>query len=116
MEADDLLPSSQDAKFLNVPYEKRWDCLKPTIVQLYMGKYGPNGKSMTTGQLVVFMREHYSFHASYVPTTSQKGCGHLDLISSIFCFVENRSIDIGSTNGVSADASSRPRRTMLWPP
>ncbi|KAK3896495.1 hypothetical protein C8A05DRAFT_20534, partial [Staphylotrichum tortipilum] len=38
--------------------------LKPIIVELYMGKYGPNGKSMTTRQVLVFMRDHYSFHAT----------------------------------------------------
>ena len=64
MDIDDLLPRSHDDKFLDVPYEKRWECLRPIIVPLYMGKYGPKGKSMTTGQVVVFMRDHYSFHAA----------------------------------------------------
>jgi hypothetical protein len=64
MDIGHLLPRSQDARFLDVPYEERWECLKPVIVQLYMGKYGPNGKSTTTGQVALFMRNHYSFHAA----------------------------------------------------
>ncbi|KAK4039018.1 hypothetical protein C8A01DRAFT_47468 [Parachaetomium inaequale] len=64
MDIDDLLPRSHGAKFLDVPYEERWECLRPIIVQLYMGKYGPNGKSMTMGQVAVFMRDNYSFHAA----------------------------------------------------
>jgi hypothetical protein len=38
--------------------------LKPVIVKLYMGKYGPNGKSMTTPQVADFMKVQYSFHAA----------------------------------------------------
>jgi hypothetical protein len=59
-----LKPRSDDDKFLNVPYEERWTHLKPIIVQIYMGKYGPNGKSMTKSQVSAFMREHYSFPAA----------------------------------------------------
>jgi hypothetical protein len=29
-----------------------------------MGKYGPNGKPMTTAQVALSMRDHYSFHAA----------------------------------------------------
>jgi hypothetical protein len=29
-----------------------------------MGNHGPNGKSTTMKQVLVFMRDHYSFHAA----------------------------------------------------
>ena len=64
MDINRLLPRSPDDKFLHIPYEKRWEHLKPIIVDLYMGKYGPNGKSMTANQVLVFMRDQYSFHAA----------------------------------------------------
>ena len=64
MDIADLLPRSYEAKFLDASYERRWECLKPIIVQLYMGKYGNNGKSMTTGQVVEFMKDKYSFYAA----------------------------------------------------
>ncbi|KAK3899559.1 hypothetical protein C8A05DRAFT_46405 [Staphylotrichum tortipilum] len=64
MDINRFLPRSHDAKCLHIPYEQRWEHLKPIIVELYMGKYGPNGKSMTTHQVLVFMRDHYSFHAA----------------------------------------------------
>jgi hypothetical protein len=64
MDIDELLPRSHDAKFLHIPHERRWDHLKPVIVQLYMGKYGPNGKSTTRAQVARFMKDHYSFHAA----------------------------------------------------
>ena len=64
MDINRLLPRSPDDKFLHIPYEKRWERLKPIIVELYMGKYGPNGKSMTANQVLVFMRDQYSFHAA----------------------------------------------------
>jgi hypothetical protein len=60
----ELFPPSNDAKCLDVPYEQRWEHLKPVIVKLYMGKYGPNGKSMTTPQVADFMKVQYSFHAA----------------------------------------------------
>ena len=68
MDANMLLPRDDEAKFLHVPYEKRWDHLKPVITQLYMGKFGPNGKSMTITQVADFMKHHYSFHAASVPS------------------------------------------------
>ncbi|KAH6621544.1 hypothetical protein B0J18DRAFT_467119 [Chaetomium sp. MPI-SDFR-AT-0129] len=64
MSINDLFPRSPDDKFLNVPYNERWEPLKPLIVKLYMGKYEPNGKPMTMGKVAVFMRDHYSFHAA----------------------------------------------------
>ncbi|KAK4141974.1 uncharacterized protein C8A04DRAFT_38633 [Dichotomopilus funicola] len=64
MSINDLFPRSPDDKFLNVPYNERWEHLKPIIVKLYMGKYEPNGKPMTMGKVAVFMRDHYSFHAA----------------------------------------------------
>jgi len=70
MDANELLPRDDEARFLHVPYEKRWDHLKPVITQLYMGKFGPNGKSMTITQVADFMKRHYSFHAASVPSTS----------------------------------------------
>ncbi|KAK4183391.1 hypothetical protein QBC35DRAFT_518250 [Podospora australis] len=59
-----LLAQSEDAKFLNVPYDKRWEPLKPVIVQLYLGCKGENGKSMTISQVIIWMRDNYSFYAA----------------------------------------------------
>ncbi|KAK0631483.1 hypothetical protein B0T14DRAFT_532220 [Immersiella caudata] len=56
--------NSNDAKFLHVPYEQRWEHLRPVIAKLYVGKYGPNGKSMATRQVADFMQVQYSFYAS----------------------------------------------------
>ncbi len=67
MDINNLFPRSDDEKFLHVPYEQRWERLKPIIVELFTGNHGPNGKSMTTNQVLVFMRDHYSFHAACVP-------------------------------------------------
>lgn len=64
MDIEELLPRSHDAKFLHIPHKSRWEHLKPIIVQLYMGKYGPNGKPMTMSQVAAFMKDHYSFHAA----------------------------------------------------
>ena len=38
--------------------------LETVIVKLYMGKYGPNGKSMTTLEVADFMKLQYSFHGA----------------------------------------------------
>ncbi|KAK3375765.1 hypothetical protein B0T24DRAFT_698268 [Lasiosphaeria ovina] len=62
----ELLSYSNDAKCLGVSYEQRWEHLKPVIVKLYMGKYCPNGKSMTTRPVADFMQAQYSFHASRI--------------------------------------------------
>lgn len=59
-----LYAGSEDAKFLNEPYNNRWEHLKDVIVKLYMGKYGSGGKSMTIGLVAEFMKEHYTFHAA----------------------------------------------------
>lgn len=66
MDIASLLPRSEGDKFLNVPYEKRWEHLKLVIIQLYLGNYGPNGKSMTIGQVATFMRDNYAFHGASV--------------------------------------------------
>jgi len=66
MDISELLPRDDGAKFLHVPYEERWGHLKPVITQLYMGKYGPNGKSMTISQVAGFMKGYYSFYAASV--------------------------------------------------
>jgi hypothetical protein len=63
MNALDLLPASDEDKHLEVPYEQRWEHLKPIIVELYMGNHGPNDKRMTISQISDFMKHHYSFHA-----------------------------------------------------
>jgi hypothetical protein len=64
MNTPDPFSSFDARKFLEVPYEERWEFLRPVIVQLYLGKYGPNGKSMTTGQVAAFMKDRYSFPAA----------------------------------------------------
>jgi hypothetical protein len=66
MDPAELHPLSDAEKFLDLPYNDRWKELKPIIVKLYMGKYGPGGKSMTYSQVVTFMREQYSFYAACV--------------------------------------------------
>ncbi|KAI1122511.1 hypothetical protein F5Y10DRAFT_287089 [Nemania abortiva] len=60
----ELYPRSDHGKYLNVAYEDRWDHLKPTIVRLYLGKYGKAGKTTTLTQLAEFMKRNYSFHAT----------------------------------------------------
>jgi len=66
MDTNELLPRDNGAKFLHVPYDERWNYLRPVITQLYMGKYGPDGKSTTISQVAGFMKSHYSFHAALV--------------------------------------------------
>jgi len=70
MDPADLLPRSQEAKFLDIRYEDRWERLRPVITQLYMGIYGPGGKSMTIRQVAEFMKDHYTLHAALVPIIS----------------------------------------------
>ncbi|KAK7425943.1 hypothetical protein QQZ08_007525 [Neonectria magnoliae] len=70
----ELLPQSDQDKYLHISHEERWSYLKPVIVQLYTGNYGRGGKSATLDQVVQFMKTHYSFHAA--PT---------DIL--IYCFV-----------------------------
>ncbi|KAM0548836.1 hypothetical protein ACHAPJ_009692 [Fusarium lateritium] len=60
----DLLPNSDEEKFLNHKHKDRWDRLKPVIVDLYTGNYGRNGSQATIDQIANFMRTHYSFHAA----------------------------------------------------
>jgi hypothetical protein len=67
MDIIDLFPSSEEAMFLGLSHDVRWNRLKDVIVQLYLGTYGAGGKSMTMTQVANFMRMHYSFHAASVP-------------------------------------------------
>ncbi|KAM7196606.1 hypothetical protein V8F33_006105 [Rhypophila sp. PSN 637] len=61
MSETELLPRSDDDKFLSVPYEEPWECLKPVIISYYLGPDG--GKGNTLNQLVKFMKDHYAFSA-----------------------------------------------------
>ncbi|KAM7217639.1 hypothetical protein V8F06_007023 [Rhypophila decipiens] len=61
MEAAELLPRSDADKFLTIPYEERWECLKPVIISYYLGPDG--GKGNTFDQLVKFMKDRYAFSA-----------------------------------------------------
>lgn len=62
----ELLPQSDDEKFLSCPYEERWSRLQPVIVELYTRRRGRDGRTATLDQVVQFMRTYYSFHAAYV--------------------------------------------------
>ncbi|EFX00225.1 hypothetical protein CMQ_7227 [Grosmannia clavigera kw1407] len=64
MDSIDVYPRSDEDRFLSVPYESRWEPLKRVIVELYMGKYGPEGKSMTMREVAEFMKDNYSFYAA----------------------------------------------------
>ncbi|KAF5635753.1 hypothetical protein F52700_5064 [Fusarium sp. NRRL 52700] len=57
-------PKSDDEKFLSRPYEERWSCLRPVIVQLYTSSFAGDGCTATLDQVVEFMRKYYSFHAA----------------------------------------------------
>ena len=46
-----------DGRFLHIPYDKRWDYLRPTIVRLYIDE-----REHIT-ELAEFMKEEYSFPA-----------------------------------------------------
>ncbi|KAM7198605.1 hypothetical protein V8F20_006135 [Naviculisporaceae sp. PSN 640] len=63
-DTSDLLPISDESKFLNQPHKERWEKLRPIIVPLYMTKKGPEGKSLTITQVSAFMKTHYRFHAA----------------------------------------------------
>ncbi|KAF5551365.1 hypothetical protein FMEXI_3483 [Fusarium mexicanum] len=60
----ELLPGSDEEKFLSRPYEERWSQLQPVIVQLYTRRRPGDGRTATLDQVVEFMRTHYSFHAA----------------------------------------------------
>ncbi|CAG9986554.1 unnamed protein product [Clonostachys byssicola] len=64
MKADDLLPQSEEAKFLNHHHNDRWTHLKPVIVPLYMDCRDTFGKTMTYAKVAAFMKLHYDFHAT----------------------------------------------------
>ena len=49
-------PATQN-KFLDVPYEQRWECLRPVIIQLYLGE------KLSIAALADRMRDQYSFSA-----------------------------------------------------
>ncbi|KAH7117482.1 hypothetical protein EDB81DRAFT_701814 [Dactylonectria macrodidyma] len=60
----ELLPKSDEDKFLRVAHKDRWTHLKPVIVKLYTGTYSVPGATATLHQVVQFMKTHYSFHAA----------------------------------------------------
>ncbi|KAI0886531.1 uncharacterized protein GGS22DRAFT_158100 [Annulohypoxylon maeteangense] len=64
MDLAELIPHSDEEKFLNVPYNDRWEPLRDIIVRLYMGKYAPGGKSMKISDVAEFMTLHYCFYAA----------------------------------------------------
>lgn len=63
MNAAQLLPPCEGAKFLDVPYEERWERLKDVIVPFYLGPNGKGGRRPTMSQVAAFMKENYSFSA-----------------------------------------------------
>ncbi|CVL03467.1 uncharacterized protein FMAN_15178 [Fusarium mangiferae] len=60
----ELLPQSDDEKFLSLPYEERWSNLEQVITKLYTRKRASDGRTATLDQVVQFMRTYYSFHAA----------------------------------------------------
>jgi len=66
MEATELLPRSDGDKFLSVPYDERWECLKHVIISFYLGPYGKKGKCPTLNEVVTFMNDNYAFSAQSV--------------------------------------------------
>ncbi|KAI0429244.1 hypothetical protein F5Y09DRAFT_264042 [Xylaria sp. FL1042] len=59
-----LYPQSDQDKYLHVAHKDRWECLKPVIIDLYLGPYGTGNKTMTLDQVVEFMKTNYSFRAA----------------------------------------------------
>ena len=47
----------KDSKFLHIPYDKRWEYLKPTITRLYMEE------KVSLDRLAERMKTEYSFSA-----------------------------------------------------
>lgn len=63
--------------YLDLPYEKKWEHLKTTIVQRYLGD------NATLPQLAQSMVDDFRFKAEYVTFMSQVGNGsYRDLASS----------------------------------
>lgn len=63
----ELLPQTDEDKFLKQKGNARWECLKPVIVKLYTGNFGKHAKPATIDEIADAMKRHYSFYASYVP-------------------------------------------------
>ncbi|KAJ3578928.1 hypothetical protein NPX13_g1632 [Xylaria arbuscula] len=62
---DRLYPTLEQDRHLDISYKNRWECLKPVIVELYMGSYDPpGGKTLSLDQVVQFMKTNYFFHAA----------------------------------------------------
>ncbi|RBA18260.1 hypothetical protein FPRO05_10555 [Fusarium proliferatum] len=78
----ELLPQSDDDKFLSFPYEERWSNLKRVIVHLYTRKRASDGRTATLDQVVEFMRTYYSFHAAYVTLHTSQSI-HLPLLRPV---------------------------------
>jgi hypothetical protein len=66
MDIADLLPRSNDEKFLGFRDSERLEKLKTIIIQLYKENYGLGGKRMTLRQITEFMRDKYAFHIASV--------------------------------------------------
>jgi hypothetical protein len=59
-----LYPTLDQDRHLDALREDRWECLKPVIVELYMGSYDPpGGKTLPLDQVVQFRKTNYFFHA-----------------------------------------------------
>ncbi|KAI1390571.1 uncharacterized protein F4822DRAFT_393604 [Hypoxylon trugodes] len=64
MDLVDLLPHSDAELFLSIPWKDRWECFRSVIIQLYLGKHGPEGKPMTMNQVAEHMLNHFRFRAT----------------------------------------------------
>lgn len=49
-------------KFLHIPYEERWECLKSTIIDAYLGRNAFD-QPRTLHKLAELMKNEYSFNA-----------------------------------------------------
>lgn len=78
----DLVPTSDEDKFLNFSYEKRLECLRHIIIPLYLTKKDRDGQSkfIPIAQVCTFMKTNYNFYASSVnillPSQLHSGLAH----------------------------------------
>ncbi|CAJ0554925.1 Ff.00g134380.m01.CDS01 [Fusarium sp. VM40] len=95
----ELLPQTDEDKFLNQKGNARWESLKPVIVKLYTGNFGKNGKPATIDEIADAMKRHYSFHAAYVPN---------------FKHPFYTSSTLANTNGIRDSVSQYPHWFRRW--
>ncbi|KAJ4006290.1 hypothetical protein NW752_010939 [Fusarium irregulare] len=60
----ELIPQSDEDRYVRSAHNERWEHLKPVIIKLYTCNYGKNNKSLKIPQMVSFMKTNYYFHAA----------------------------------------------------